>query len=883
MDSKKLEQYFHDAGWTVVHRDHRKARDGVFYPFDDLGLEAPSLAALRGFHRGIYRHQREAIERYLEGHNLAVTTPTASGKTMIFNVCALEELSVDPKARIAAVYPLKALAAEQTERWQKLVADSGINVKVGRIDGGVQSHERLSVLKESRVVVMTPDIIHAWLLSSIDMPAVREFLANLTLLIADEAHTYSGVFGSNSAFLFRRLLHATRKLGGDFNFIASSATMEDPQAHLHKLTGEHFDVIGADMDSSARSESQLLMVNPPRAKDLLSSVSDLITFAATQTSHQSITFVDSRKQTEYLASIVERRVSEEAESDEVNLGKLEELQVYPYRSGYEEDDRTRIQKKLALGSLKGVVSTSALEMGIDLPYLTLGILFGIPRSATSLFQRIGRVGRKQPGVVIIVNNGSVVSESVFRDPARLESLPLLRSALYLHNQRIQYIHAMCLAQQGGEDQAVSGNKTENDGKFTSPLPLPDDFAMLCEAERVGEVSTELQSMKAQAGDDPHHTFPLRNLDAQFKVQHQQGPNVFNLGSLSMSQLLREAYPGAVYYYQTKPYRIVRIRKQQRIVEARPEKRYFTAPLMLQPLILPNLSGDNVHQGHRYGSLLVIECALQVREAVCGFTERRGNNQLEFKYPLDPAHGLFQDAATFPNYSFTSGVIFTHPALSREGVRRSVLAEIIQEAFLMSLPFERQDISAGADKHRATRDPVTEGDKFICVYDQTYGSLRLTSHLMKKEVLRDVFTRARDIALNDANLELNEETVRVITELAECVEQEPSELGDAATSGNQAEQFVPIVSPGSIGINVHRDNEEFEVDGVFFSPQMQGLAYRGRPVSGRMKVEAANRRHSATTIQVPIDHIRPLNGESKIGYYSMETGEMFDQIPFDGEF
>ncbi|MEM5434724.1 DEAD/DEAH box helicase [Paraburkholderia diazotrophica] len=882
MESEKLEQYLCDAGWTVAHRDHREARDGVFYRFDDLGLEAPSLAALRGYD-GIYRHQREAIERYLQGHNLAVTTPTASGKTLIFNVCALEELAVDPTARIAAVYPLKALAAEQTARWQKVVEDSGMNVKVGRVDGGVQSHERLRVLKESRIVVMTPDIIHAWLLSSIDTPAVRDFLANLTLLIADEAHTYSGVFGSNSAFLFRRLLHATRKLGGDFNFIASSATMENPQAHLNSLTGEQFEVIGADVDSSVRSELKLLMVNAPKSKDLLSSVSDLITFASTQTSHQSITFVDSRKQTEYLASIVERRVNEEAEGEEVNFGKLAELQVYPYRSGYEEEDRNRIQMKLASGSLKGVVSTSALEMGIDLPYLTLGILFGIPRSATSLFQRIGRVGRKQPGVVIIVNNGSVVSESVFRDPARLESLPLLRSALYLHNQRIQYIHAMCLAQQGGEDEAASANKTKNDGKFTSPLTLPEDFAALCEAERVGEVSTELQAMKAQAGDDPHHIFPLRNLDAQFKVQHQQGPNVFNLGSLSMSQLLREAYPGAVYYYQTRPYRIVRIRKQQRIVEARPEKRYFTAPLMLQPLILPNLSGDSVHQGRRYGSLLVIECALQVREAVCGFTEHRGANKLEFKYPLDPMHGLFQDAATFPNYSFTSGVIFTHPVLNREGVRRSVLAEIVEEAFLMSLPFERQDISAGADKHRATRDPVTEGDKFVCVYDQTYGSLRLTSHLMKKEVLRDVFARARDIAMHDTNFELNDETIHAITELAECVELEPLELGGAATPEHRMDQFVAIVLPGSVGINVHRDNEEFEIDGVFFSPQMQGLAYRGRPVSGRARMEAANRRHSATTMQVPVDHIRPLNGESKIGYYSMETGETLEQIPLHGEF
>jgi DEAD/DEAH box helicase domain-containing protein len=884
MKNEKLEQYFRDTGWTVAHEEDRAAKAGEYFPFDDLGLRPPSLAALRAFNQGIYRHQRAGIKSYLEGQNLAVTTPTASGKTLIFNICALEELAANPKARVAAVYPLKALAAEQTARWQRLASDCGMLFNVGRIDGGIHSNERLRVLKESRIVVMTPDIIHAWLLSSIDSPAVLEFLRNLTLIIADEAHTYSGVFGSNSAFLFRRLLHATRKLGGNFHLIASSATMEDPQAHLSSLTGEQFAVIDTAIDSSPRSALQTLMVNPPKGKDLLSSVSDLVTFAATQTSHQSITFVDSRKQTEYLASIVERRFNEEAEGgEEVNFERLTELQVYPYRSGYEEEDRDRIQKKLAAGTLKGVVSTSALEMGIDLPYLTLGILFGIPRSATSLFQRIGRVGRRQPGVVIVVNNGSVVSESVFREPARIDKLPLLRSALYLHNHRIQYIHAMCLARQGGEDEAVSDVLNGSDGKFVSPLALPSDFVMLCEAERVGEVSTELQAMKAQAGDDPHHTFPLRNLDAQFKVQYQHGPNLHNLGSLSMSQLQREAYPGAVYYYQTRPYRVVRIRKQQRIVDVRPEKRYFTSPLSLPPLILPNLARDNVHQARRYEELIVIECALQVREAVSGFKERRGSTEFDVKYPLDPAHGLFHDSAMFPNYSFTSGVLFMHPTLNMEGVKRSTLAEIIEEAFLMSLPFERQDISAGADKHRTTRDPVSEGDRFLCVYDQTYGSLRLTSHLMKTDVIRDVFARARDIALNDTNFELNDESVRAIIELADCVASEPEELGYQSKQGAVTEQFIPVVLPGSIGINVHRDNDEFEVEGIFFSPQMQALAYRGRPAAGKKKSDAANWRHSATTIAVPIEHIQPLNGESKMGYYSIETGELLEQLPLPGEF
>lgn len=885
INEETFQAYFQTNGWDLVFREIRAAREAQYVPIDDLGLGAPSLSALRGYANGIYRHQREGIQRYKDGEHIAVTTPTASGKTLIFNVCALEELAAKPASRIAAIYPLKALAAEQTDRWRKLALESGLPLKVGRIDGSVQTAERLKILKESRIVVMTPDIIHAWLLSSVAAPAVLDFIKNLTLVIVDEAHTYSGVFGSNSAFLFRRLNHANRKLGGSFRFIASSATMQDASAHLLKLTGENFGVIGSESDTSPQSALCTLLMTPPKTKDILTTVSDLVTFAATKTEHQSITFADSRKQTEYLATIIDRKIGEDTDDDanEFDYERLRELLVYPYRSGYEEDDRTRIQKCLAAGTLKGVVSTSALEMGIDLPYLDLGILVGIPRSATSLHQRIGRVGRRKDGLIIIVNNGSVVSESIFRDPPRLKTLPMVQSALYLHNQRIQYIHAMCLARQGGEDQAICDSVGIEDGGFTSPINLEPDYAKLCESERLGEISGELQSMKAQAGDDPNHTFPLRDLDTQFKVEFRQGPNLYSLGSLSQAQVMREAYPGAVYFYQTRTFRVVKINKQQRVISVRPERRYFTSPISLPSLILPNLAGDNLFQANRYGDLLVIECALQVVDAVVGFKERRGNNEFNVNYPLDSSQGLFHDATKYARYAFTSGVIFTHAALNREQVKSALIAELLDEAFLMSLPFERQDINAGTDKHRATRELVTAGDRFVCIYDQTYGSLRLTSHLMKPEVVRDVFARAVDIALNDPNFQLNEETLAALQEMAGCVGQEPIDLANADRAMPVSERFVPVILPGSIGIDTRKDHEEFEVEGVFFSPLFSAVAYRGYYSAAKKKAQLATATHSATVVTVRADHICQLNGESKVGFFNLETGEIVDSVPLAGEF
>lgn len=529
-----------------------------------------------------------------------------------------------------------------------------------------------------------------------------------------------------------------------------------------------------------------------------------------------------------------------------------------------------------------MVSTSALEMGIDLPYLTLGILQGIPRSATSYFQRIGRVGRREDGIVVVINNSTVMSEAIFREPDRIRTLPLVQSALYLHNPRIQYIHAMCLARHGGEDEVVCDAAELEADPFTSPVDMPADFENLCRAERIGELTSEFQTMKSQAGDDPYHTFPLRDLDMQFKVEMRQGPNQLTLGSLSYGQVMREAYPGAVYYYQTKAYRVVRIRKAQRTIDVRAEKRYFTSPKMLPTLILPNLTSDNVFQDIQHGDLRVIECTMQIGEAVIGFKERRGSNELDIDYPLRSDLGFYYEAPKFARYVFSSGVLFDHPALSRAQVKCDSIARVIYEAFLMVVPFEPQDISAGADKHRSNREGISEGSRFACVYDQTYGSLRLTSRLVESEVLREVLRMAVEIAQTSDMFELNSESISALNELAEDSLQEPKRM-ESSVAITVDSQYGVIIKPGSYGVDLNKDNEEFWVDGVFFSPQFGELAYRGKHITEKKKAEQENWRHGATSITVPVKSIQVLDGVSLVAYYNYETGEILDSIPQEGEF
>ncbi len=871
--------FFEKNNWVIKWEHKRLLREARYRSVDDLDLHDATLKSLNSFGGKIYSHQYEAISQYLNNSNVAITTSTASGKTLVFNTCAIETLSRNPSSRIAAIYPLKALASEQEERWKGAILNSGLPINVGRIDGDVQTHERLKILKKSRVLIFTPDILHAWLFSNIAAAPIRDFLQNLSLLILDEAHTYSGVFGSNSAYLFRRILHANAKLGGNIRFISSSATMNDPKEHMQQLVGEDFEVIGSELDTSPQRELHTLYVDPPKLKDFLSEVSNLIHFSAQNTTRQSITFVDSRKQTEYLATIVDRKLhGEEDESMEEDLlVELKELQIYPYRSGYEVEDRHFIQTRLQTGNLRGVVSTSALEMGIDLPHLTLGIILGIPRSATSYFQRVGRIGRKEDGIVIVINNGTVASESAFLDPGRIQSLPLIQSALYLHNQRIQYIHAMCIARHGGEDEIICDAVNCKSDPFYSPVNIPIDFEKMCESERIGELNSELQVMKSQSGDDPYHTFPLRDLDMQFKVEMKQGPNRISLGTLSYGQVMREAYPGAVYYYQTRAYRVVRIRKAQRTIDVRSEKRYFSRPKMLPTLILPNLTSDNIYQYLQYGSLRVIECAVQIGETVIGFKERRGANELDISYPLKSDLGLFYDQPKFTRYVFTSGVIFDHPALSRPQVRSDTIASIIYEAFLMTLPFEPQDISSGSDKHRSSREGIDQGCRFVCVYDQTYGSLRLTSRLVEHDILRSVLKLAVTISKNTNLFDLNAESAQALIEIAEASTLEPR-YKETVTTVTTESSYGIVIKPGSYGIDIKKDNDEFLVEGVFFSPQFGELVYRGKHSIEKKRAEQENKFHGQASVIIPIKSVEFLDGVSEIAYYNYETGEILMEVP-----
>jgi len=918
-----LEDFFNSSQWTVVDILKTEPRAAELYAVDDLPLAPASRMFLdQRYPNGIYRHQKEALrlalgepDRGEPGENVCLVTGTASGKSLVFQTTAIDLLARDPQARVMAIYPMKALGNEQRDRWQLAMVSAGLSDPnsdqlIGRIDGNVPPGFRLNILERSRVVVFTPDIIHAWLFSNLNQAVVIEFLRNVKLIVVDEVHAYSGVFGSNAAFLFRRLQHLLALLDARPAFIGASATIANPAQHLRSLFGQQLNLVGPKEDSSPRHALDVYLVNPAGGERFLDEVVRLLEFLTHQVSARFIAFVDSRKQVELISSVLNRLLREnkadtaataeaaavaagggarrggrarraapepEPEADEPDpesevTGVLQDLNVLPYRAGYEDHDRRQIQERLTDGTLNGVVSTSALELGIDIPNLDICVLIGAPASATSLQQRIGRIGRRGSGTVIVINGGDVRDSTVFANPGNFFARPLAESALYLENEHIQYIHVLCLARPGGEHDQVEaaavkmGLPRKHAGAHSFPglVEWPLNFLTLSNRERRGEAPRRLVSLKLEARDRPNYTFPLRDVESQFKVERREGPSAAAMGSLSFSQLMREAYPGAIYYYATLPYRVTRVNVKSKVVQVRREKRYTTQPQRTLPAVFPRLSPGGIFAGGQQGALVSIETSLLVRESISGVIEQRGRTENVYPYPLARELGFGQEQPFFSRNYFTTGVVLTHPALAEEGVLLEQVAVMLYEAFMLKFPFERQDIGFAADRFRVERGRLIQsGQPFLTVYDQTYGSLRLSSRLINPAALAQVLAEAAFLASTQESLVESPLSRQALAAMARAALHEPYQLvgfgPEAAAEQRDPDLWDRIIMPGSKGLMI-RTNEEFYVQRILNTPA--GLSYEGTPTSML---------GSSASLMPLVTDVAEIPGESEMGWYDVATG------------
>ena len=343
----------------------------------------------------LWAHQADAFEAARRGHAI-VTTGTASGKSLAFNLPVLDTLATDLAARAFYLYPTKALAQDQARALARL---GGRYLRHAIYDGDTPREERRQIRQRSNLVLTNPDMLHVGVLPN--HRSWGDVLANLAWVVVDEAHVYRGVFGSHVANVLRRLRRLARAYGAEPRFVLASATIANPLELAERLTGLELELV--DRDGAPRAERQIAMWNPPLVDERLgrraSSLSEAATLLAELVEREvrTICFLNSRRGVELIQRFARARLEEAGRSD------LAE-RIAPYRAGYTPAQRREIEQRLSEGDLLAVVATNALELGIDVGDLDAALCVTFPGTVASLRQMWGRAGRRDTGLAMSNTN-----------------------------------------------------------------------------------------------------------------------------------------------------------------------------------------------------------------------------------------------------------------------------------------------------------------------------------------------------------------------------------------------------------------------------------------------------------------------------------------------
>ena len=829
-----------EIGLPIVDQIELPGRNPRFAPPPDNLPENIRSQLLNSLSNGLYSHQAAGIGIALEGQDLCVATSTASGKSLIFISVAANILSLDPQTRILALYPARALIQDQIEKWRSTL--EVFQFKVGLIDGGVPVGARAGILESNHVILMTPDVAHAWLLGRIGEREIGKFLSKLRLLILDEAHVYEGVFGTNMSYFLRRLDAAA---DGGFRLMATTATLGRPEEFIQKLTGRNIRTISIDDDGSPAPRRRLLLLKGI-TRNSFELKARLLKEIAQRGYGKFLAFADSRRMVERLVVTTQRSDLKDVDED---LEKEDPIEVpvpgpgliVPYRAGYETEDRLEIQKSLTTGTLAGVVSTSALELGLDIGDIDIVVLLNPPASTKAFWQRIGRTGRIRPGICILIDDSGMIIDRD-RNLATYLKRDIEPNWLYLDNRYIQYTQALCTAQ----EVRASGNDSKAFKFFKS---LPETYGRMVENELNPSemIPDDLYPLKQRSQADPHHEFPLRSgIEPNFQVD---GPGGYRLGTLTYSQVLREAYPGAVYYYMARPYRVVSLNYRQGRIHAKREKNLSTKPLA-NTMVFPRFSGGilSLRQGDES---FVAEAEVQVSERVTGFIEIRGKAQEQNLYDANSSYSRRELNRFFP----TTGVCWYFP--EKHWLSEQVGAAIL-DAYCSTFGIQSRDIGLGM--FHANVSPLGNNKcQGICIFDATHGSLRLTQRLAEnfQEVLET------GMALSKAQEESE------IAFALDSMRKAAGELhvislpgGPPVTQPPPIDDWVTLIDRGGTGM-LQLDNGMVEVKIRDFRYTPKGLLYDLEPTQPDVKIwQVATRDVRPIYDKSPLIQFNPITGETR---------------------
>jgi DEAD/DEAH box helicase domain-containing protein len=572
---------------ALVHRQvlpARPARFGELQP--PLGEPLRAALEARGVSR-LYTHQVCAIEALRAGRDTVVVTGTASGKSLCFHVPALERLLEDRDATALYLFPTKALAQDQLKSLTRLASGSvelsGV-LCAGVYDGDTAATTRKKLRDEANVILSNPDMLHAGILPQHARWA--RFLRNLRFVVVDEMHAYRGIFGSHVALVLRRLERLVRHYGGEFRYVLCSATIRNPGELAIALTGRDMSVV--DDDGAPRGEKHFAFWNPPfrdetRVERRSSNVEgSLLLSGVLEQGAQAIAFTKSRVSAElvyrYTREQLERARSrvpvERRDAGPASVGypatvpPLHE-RLKPYRGGYLPEERRAIEKALFSGELRGVVSTNALELGIDVGGLDVAVLIGAAPTLASIWQQAGRAGRSSAeSLVVLVAYNDTVDQYLMRRPQYLFGRPTEAACVDPHNPYILAQQLACAAY----ELPLSDVDTNAFGEQM--------HAVLGALEEAGETRSIDGRTYWSKSDFPGAKVWLRTMsdDTYTIVDATHGNAV--LGTVDAISGLELVYPDAIYLHEGETWWVKSLDLEQKVATVEPRTvDYYTQPVL----------------------------------------------------------------------------------------------------------------------------------------------------------------------------------------------------------------------------------------------------------------------------------------------------------------
>ncbi len=678
--------------------------------YDNRGLTVSPKVETYLQHKAItlYSHQSDAIALLRSGENVVITTPTASGKTLAFNIPVFEALDDDSRATALYLYPTKALSNDQLKTLEEFERVSGISVSPNVYDGDTPTYKRPSIRTTARVVLSNPYELHHILPWHYKW---RRFLSNLRFIVLDEAHVYRGVFGSNVAFLIRRLRRLCSHYGSRPQLIISTATLANPIEFGERLTGIRPHLVSHDGSPQARK--YFVLYNPYAtengARSSHQEAKELFMLCI-RSGLQTLCFTKSRKMAELIALWARDDASQ-------SIPSLTD-KISAYRAGYLPAARRSIEARLKEGTLAGITSTNALELGIDIGSLDAVIMAGYPGTMISTWQQAGRAGRgSDESIATLVGFHDPLDQYFMKHPRSFFGKPHEHAIIDLANKYIALGHVMCAAAE------LPIQLAEDAPHFPAEV-----HKLLEELQHQGLVKETARGWIYSGRGRATEAVPLNAISSRaFKVLCEGRL----IETLDAPRAYREAHEGAVLLHQSETYVVVSLNVHSGIAAVKKtDVDYYT-----EPIKTVNLHVVRELHNTQKGALTISYGLVEVIEQFIGYKALRYGEVLS------------ADSLDLPPLRFTTtGVWLTIPQTCVEHITERGLdvgggLHGAEHALIAMMPLhvmcDRWDVGGVSTIFH----PDTGGPS-IFIYDAFEGGIGLAEKAF--ELIADLVTTTREL-------------------------------------------------------------------------------------------------------------------------------------------